>query len=66
MPTADVRFGRYKDGLPHAAHVVLTIECPSSHPGIELDCLGQGFIAQGSIEEVPATGYEGDIVESCG
>jgi hypothetical protein len=58
MPTADIRFGRYKNGLPHVAHVVLEVEGSSAGPGIEFTCSGRGFTSQGYIEEVPAVGYD--------
>lgn len=58
MQTADIRFGRYKSGLPYAAHVVLEVERPASTPGVDFSCSGQGFRSQGHIEEVPATGYD--------
>ena len=58
MTTADIRFGRYKNGLPHAAHVTLEVESSSSNPGINFSCSGQGFRSHGFIEEVPARGYD--------
>jgi hypothetical protein len=58
MTTADIRFGRYKNGLPYAAHIVLDVESPSPAPGTNFSCSGRGFTSQGYIEEVPATGYE--------
>jgi hypothetical protein len=58
MATADIRFARYKNGLPHAARVVLEVECPSSFPGIDFSSSGRGFYSQGYVEEVPAAGYE--------
>ena len=58
MTTADIRFGRYKNGLPYVAHVTLELESPSPTPEINFSCSGEGFRSQGYIEEVPATGYD--------
>src|SRR5262249_48601975 len=41
-----------------AARVTLSLESPSSQPGIQFRCSGGGWIAQGYLEEVPAVGYD--------
>jgi hypothetical protein len=51
-------FARYKNGRPFAARVTLSIESPSSQPGILFRCSGEGWISQGYLEEVPAVGYD--------
>src|ERR1051326_148998 len=57
MPTADIKFGRFKDGRGYFARVVLEVERPSSTPGTDFSCSGEGFRSQGYVEEVPPTGY---------
>ena len=58
MSTADVKFGRVKDGLPHFAHVSLAIERTAGSQEIVFSCSGFGFTSQGYSEEVPAIGYD--------
>ena len=58
MKKADIKFGEYRNGLPHFARVVLSVDTPSEAPGVTFSCSGTGFTAQGSIEEVPAEGYD--------
>ena len=58
MSTADIKFGRVKNGLPHFAHVSLAIERVSASPEIVFSCSGAGFKSQGYTEEVPAVGYD--------
>jgi len=58
MTTADVKFGRVKNGLPHFARVSLAIECASEPPDIIFSCSGTGFTSQGYVEQMPATGYD--------
>lgn len=58
MPPVEGVFTRYKNGLPFAARVTLSLESPSSQPGIVFRCSGKGWIGQGDLEEVPAVGYE--------
>ncbi|MEM1178016.1 MAG: hypothetical protein AAGM22_06715 [Acidobacteriota bacterium] len=59
MKTADIKFGKYRNGLPHFARVVLSVVVPSKAPGVTFSCSGTGgFVPQGYIEEVPAEGYD--------
>jgi hypothetical protein len=51
-------FARYHNRRPFAARVTVSVESPSSQPGILFRCSGDGWIGQGYLEEVPAVGYD--------
>lgn len=58
MLNAEAKIRRIRSGLLHFAEVALRLESPSSAPGIEFHCSGEGWIRQGRIEDAPSTGYD--------
>jgi hypothetical protein len=52
------KIARIKKGLPYFASIVLTIYWPAQDFSIVFDCHGEGWIRQGTIEEVSAEGYD--------
>jgi hypothetical protein len=51
------RFARYHGGRTYFARVTLAVE-PDAEVAVRFRCDGDGWIGQGYIEEVSATGYE--------
>src|SRR5690349_279888 len=49
---------RIRNGRLHFAIVNLEIRFPTEEATIIMACHGRGFFSQGSIEEVPARGYD--------
>jgi hypothetical protein len=58
MPSGEAKFARIHNGLPHLAEVAVEIDFSTGSAEILCACSGGGFVAQGTIEDVPATGYE--------
>ena len=56
--SSEGRFLRQTRRGGYAARVSLVIETYSPNPQIEFNCTGEGWTAQGNIEEVPAEGYD--------
>lgn len=52
------RIARIRNGLLHFARVSLEVRFPAEETAINLVCQGRGFFSQGSLEEVPANGYD--------
>jgi hypothetical protein len=50
-------FKRIEEGLPYVATVALAVELDSTEFLVEFHCNGQGWTAQGHIEEVSEHGY---------
>jgi hypothetical protein len=58
MPSGTAKFARHANGLSHFAEVALEIEFVPGSTDIRCDCDGAGFIGQGYLEDVPASGYD--------
>jgi len=59
MTNVTGRFSRIHAGLPFAALVTVSVERPTSAPGVCLELSGSGFESQGIIESAPSSGpYE--------
>lgn len=58
MREAEGTFLRQKKGLGYAARVSLRVDPHTHHSSISVACYGRGWTAQGSVEEVPAKGYD--------
>jgi len=58
MITSTGRFIRQSHSKGYGAVVTLTIDSAANETHISLDCHGQGFRSQGSIEDVPEQGYD--------
>jgi hypothetical protein len=52
------RIARIRHGLLHFARVSLEVRFPAEETTLVLACQGRGFFSQGSLEEVPASGYD--------
>lgn len=52
------KFARQKDGLPHYAEVVVTVDSATRERSIEFHCTGAGWTGQGYLEDAPTTGYD--------
>ena len=46
------------DGRLYFAEVVLDVDAGAGHEDISFECTGEGFVGQGAIEDVPASGYD--------
>jgi hypothetical protein len=51
------KFAEFKSGLPHFAIVEVEMADSTAATMVEIRCTGQGWVAQGYIEEVSAEGY---------
>jgi hypothetical protein len=49
---------KVRDGRFYFAEVVLAVDSAVAYLEIVFECSGKGFLGQGSIEDVPASGYE--------
>jgi hypothetical protein len=58
MPSAEAKFARIRDKLPHFAEVALDLAFSDPPPEVRFDCCGRGFYSQGYIEDVSANGYD--------
>lgn len=56
MSTAQAKFARYRDGLPHFAEVEVEVDMWDRRSVVETRCSGMGWSAQGHVEDVPARG----------
>jgi hypothetical protein len=62
MPSAQAKFARIRDKLPHFAEVAVEVELSHPPSDVTFDCQGEGWLGQGYIDDVPASGggyYEG-------
>lgn len=51
------KFNKIKNGISYFAEVHLMVDLEACNKIIKIQCAGQGFSTQGSIEEVPKIGY---------
>lgn len=57
MREVEGRFARQKDGAGYAARVLIALQTDSKVPGITFCCAGEGWFAQGYLEDATADGY---------
>lgn len=58
MCTAEGRFRRIHDGVPHCAIVEVTVTLTEDESTVVTNCQGKGWECQGSLEDAPPTDYD--------